>query len=178
MIDLQLLIDSNQYTIDETKITFLANKLLELIKMSDYELSLLIVDDKKIRKLNKLHRGKDSPTDVLSFPQIEWKKSITLENRESSQPSQRQGRLLGDIIISLDSTANNANSLGHSISREFCFLLIHGLLHLCGHDHQKVEDEEVMIQQQKKILKLIEKVSDREDEPVWFNCILVKKDLP
>ena len=176
MIDLQILIDSTQYTVNQEKLLVLTNKLLSALNLQGQELSLLLVDDKKIQELNKLYRGKDKATDVLSFPQQEWKLPLTLENKESQELSSLSSELLGDIVISLDHAKTSAASLGHSLAREVCFLLIHGILHLCGHDHQVPEEEKLMISQQKKLLKSLEESSDKQTDPLWLDCVLTKKD--
>lgn len=94
------------------------------------EVSLTLTDDEGIHELNREYRGVDRPTDVLSFPQFEADEEI------------EYGATLGDIVISLPRMAEQAASFGHSQKREFCFLFVHGLLHLLGYDHEISEDEE------------------------------------
>ena len=174
MIDLQVLTSQNRYQVDEEKIVKLGNTLLNYLGMDKKELSLLIVDDSQIRELNKEYRGKDKATDVLSFPQFEWESPLISGEKNFTPPLEP---LLGDIIISLDHAEKSALSLGHSLAREFCFLMIHGLLHLCGHDHMEKEEEKLMLKEQRKILKLLEQESERKEKPLWFKCITLKKDL-
>lgn len=173
LIDLQVLTTQNRYQVDEEKIIKLGDTLLNHLGMAKKELSLLIVNDPQIKELNRDYRGKDKATDVLSFPQCEWESPLISEEIKSPKPLEP---LLGDIIISLDHTEKSALSLGHSIAREFCFLMIHGLLHLCGHDHMKKEEEELMTEEQRKLLKFLEKESDTKEKPLWFECITIKKD--
>ncbi len=85
------------------------------------QLSLVLTDDASIRELNERWRGKDSATDVLSFPLDE-------------------GPLLGDVVISLDTAARRVNEPDWSLEDEVLFLLIHGALHLVGHDHMEPEE--------------------------------------
>jgi probable rRNA maturation factor len=108
------------------------------------EISLLICDDAKIKELNSQYREKDSATDVLSFPM--------------SDNHFKEGGMLGDIAISLDTAKKQAEDAEIDIKREISFLFIHGLLHLLGFDHEvSKEDEEEMFSLQEEILaKLVE----------------------
>jgi probable rRNA maturation factor len=94
---------------------------LERLGERDAEVHLLITDDARIRELNLRFLGKDRTTDVLSFPDGDV------------LPSGR--RLLGEIVISLDSARRQAESLGHGELRELTELTLHGVLHLLGYDH-------------------------------------------
>jgi probable rRNA maturation factor len=89
------------------------------------ELSIVITDDATIHDLNRQWRHKDRPTDVLSFSQV--------EGLCPGAPSEEQ--LLGDVVISLETAARQAKELGHSLEQEVQRLLVHGVLHLLGHDH-------------------------------------------
>lgn len=107
----------------------MAKKLLSDLGCEDAELSILVTDDTEIRKLNKKFRGKDQTTDVLSFPQ--------------DSPG-RQGfpAILGDVVISLETTRRQATERDASVSEEFLRLLIHGVLHLLRYDHEDVPRSE------------------------------------
>jgi rRNA maturation RNase YbeY len=87
-----------------------------------YGLTLLITNDRSIRAINKRHRGVDQPTNVLSFPDTDEAIGIP--------------RYLGDIVISMDTVRREARERGLSEGEHFYFYLIHGLLHLIGHDHE------------------------------------------
>ena len=176
MIDLQILTDPRIYAVDENKVLTLAQHLLSSLSLKNQELSILIVHDEKIKELNSSFRGKDSATDVLSFPQNDFETPLNPNGEHNFSTEHPGGGHLGDIIISLDTTLKNAISLEHSISREFCFLLIHGLLHLCGHDHQYPEEEKIMLEGQKLLLKQLETNTDEETKPLWFGCVTHKKD--
>lgn len=106
------------------------------------------MDDNEIRKLNRDYRGKDAATDVLSFP-LE-------EETADGEPAIIGGpgeRWLGDIVISVEKAQAQAQAYGHTFEREMTFLLIHGLLHLLGYDHEKGEaDEQAMQAEEKRIL--------------------------
>lgn len=99
------------------------------------EISLTFTDDEKIRALNKEYRGKDAPTDVLSFPLFE-NGEIEYDD-ETGEPA-----ALGDIVISLERAAAQANEYGHSLEREVGFLALHSLLHLLGFDHETSKEDE------------------------------------
>lgn len=95
------------------------------------EVNVLITSNAKIRRLNREFRGKDKPTDVLSFP-------ITQNGMH---------QLAGDIAISEEIARRNAKALGHSLENELKILLLHGLLHLAGHDHESDQGEMAALEQ-------------------------------
>ena len=116
---------------------------------AETEVSVLLVDDAEIRKLNQAYRGKDSATDVLSFP-LEEEREDEIEPLVIGGP---KGRMLGDIVVSVETAAAQAQAYGHSLEREMTFLLVHGLLHLLGYDHERSEaDEKKMRLEEEKIL--------------------------
>lgn len=110
----------------------------------DGELSILILDDPQIERLNKQYRGRQGPTNVLSFPMQEGDFSGINPN------------LLGDVVISIETAAKEGEKLGMTIAERFKFLLIHGILHLFGYDHEKSEKEAVQMDQ--KSAELFKKV--------------------
>ena len=110
------------------------------------ELSVTFVDNEAIRQINKEYRGKDAPTDVISFAMEE------MGEEEIAIVGVDLPRVLGDIIISVDRTKEQAEEYGHSFQRELGFLALHGFLHLLGYDHIEKEDEIVMFTKQKDIL--------------------------
>lgn len=99
-----------------------ADRMLARLGLEDAELSVVIVSDRAIQELNRQHRGKDRPTDVLAFPLGE-------------APAPGVPVLLGDIVISLPTAARQAKSRKRPLLPEIRFLLAHGLLHLIGYDH-------------------------------------------
>ncbi len=113
-------------------------RILQILGVDNAEVSILITDDKEIRRLNSLYRGKDSPTDVLSFP---------MGDRVGGR------LLLGDVVISLDTAGRQARELGHTIEEEIQRLLVHGVIHLLGYDHELGGEEE------RKFRELEEKVN-------------------
>lgn len=105
----------------------IAHRALEVLGLSKAELSIVLVSDPQIRRLNKLYRNKDKPTDVLSFPIGEKVKGWLI---------------LGDIVISVDTARRQAKELGYSLEEELKRLLVHGLVHLLGYDHELGGEEE------------------------------------
>lgn len=112
----------------------------------DAEVSITFVTNEVIHEINKEYRHKDQPTDVISF--------ALEELGEGEVPIVGEGipRVLGDIIISVDRTKEQAEQFGHSFERELGFLAVHGFLHLLGYDHMNEEDEKVMFGKQDEIL--------------------------
>jgi len=104
-----------------------------------FEVNVTICDDAEIKEINREHRGIDKPTDVLSFPFLDFETPDTLT-------------LLGDIIISRDTAYRQAEEYGHSAKREFCFLAAHSALHLLGYDHEDESEREEMEAKQREIL--------------------------
>jgi len=121
----------------------------ELINLPDNtEMSITFVDDKEIHAINKEHRQKDRPTDVISFALEEEDLSgFDFDLEELGLP-----RNIGDLFISVDRTKEQAEEFNHSFDRELGFLTIHGFLHLNGYDHMTPEDEKEMFDLQRKIL--------------------------
>ncbi len=127
----------------------MAMKLTEQKKTS--EVSILLTDDQEIQRLNLQYRNIDASTDVLAFSLVEGLDDCPL-------PDGIGEFLLGDIIISTETAQRQANHLGHSFQHELTVLLIHGLLHLLGFDHNNIEDEKKMFAQEKIILQHINQI--------------------
>ena len=103
---------------------------------NDVEVSVTFVDDEGIRELNNKFRGMDKPTDVLSFPLLDYE-------GESEEPFfDELCNNLGDIVISLERAMAQANEYGHSFEREVAFLTAHSMLHLLGYDHELSEEDD------------------------------------
>ncbi len=101
-------------------------RILRILGISGAEISVLITDDEEIKELNRRYRGKDEPTDVLSFP-IGEKVGGTL--------------ILGDVVVSVDTALRQAKDTGLSLDEVLDRLLIHGILHLIGYDHENGDEE-------------------------------------
>jgi probable rRNA maturation factor len=119
---------------------------------TDAEVSVLLVDDATIRELNSEYRGKDYATDVLSFPLEEE----TMAGEEPVVIGGPAERMLGDIVISIETAQKQATEYGHSVERELTFLAVHGLLHLLGLDHEQGEEaEKIMRSEEKRIMEAL-----------------------
>jgi rRNA maturation RNase YbeY len=114
---------------------------LRLLKVEKAELSLALVGDPEIRKLNAKYRGKNYPTDVLSFPAEDLPGPI---------------RLLGDVVISIDKMRAQAKERGRPFKEEVTILLIHGIVHLLGYDHERsARDARIMARLERKIYRAL-----------------------
>ena len=113
-----------------------ARAILGQFELGRAELSVLVTDDQEIRELNRLYRGKDVPTDVLSFAQMD---EIALEgaSRGGAADAWRPPLPLGDIVISLETASRQAAAMALPTAERLRTLLIHGLLHLLGYDHER-----------------------------------------
>jgi probable rRNA maturation factor len=117
---------------DSRTIARRAARILEQLDVEGAELSVVLCDDAFIRELNREYRGIDRPTDVLSFPQD-----------EADQPA-AGARMLGDVVISLDTAARQAKERRSGTADEVTALLVHGVLHLLGWDHETPADAQAM----------------------------------
>lgn len=121
------------------------------------EVSLLLTSDEEIHRLNLQYRGIDRPTDVLSFPQIDYEAPADFSRAEEAEAglfNPDTGELfLGDIIISLDRVKEQAENYGHGEKREFAFLVAHSMLHLLGYDHMTEEEAADMEARQSAVLQ-------------------------
>lgn len=120
------------------------------------QVNLLLTDNEGIREFNRQYREIDSPTDVLSFPNLSFETEADFsaaEDNEADCFDPDSGELiLGDIIISADKVKEQAEKFGHSEKREFAFLTAHSLLHLCGYDHMTEAEAKVMEAKQETYL--------------------------
>ena len=107
------------------------------------EISILLTNDSTIQPLNRLYRGIDGPTDVLSFSQMEG-------------PPTGQVGILGDVVISIETATRQAATRGHDIDQELRILLVHGILHLLGHDHVDDGEAAVMEGMERQVLAILD----------------------
>lgn len=123
------------------------NFTLEYEGFSDLaEVSVTLINNEGIQKLNNKFRNKDNPTDVLSFPASELDEELELNPETNAY-------FLGDVVISLEMADKQAIEYGHSLEREVSFLTVHSILHLLGFDHEISKDEEqIMFSKQEEIL--------------------------
>lgn len=110
-------------SVNRDRIGDLTRRTLASVGRAEFSLTVAFVRDRRIKELNRDFRGKDQTTDVLSFPAGESDDGFEID-------------YLGDIVISTDTAARQAKEAGHSLDREVNELVIHGVLHLCGYDHE------------------------------------------
>ena len=121
-----------RFTFDRARLERSAGAILVAVGEPSAELSILFVGDQRMRGLNRRYRGKDRTTDVLAFAM-----------REGSAPhaSRHISAMLGDVVIAVPEAARQAQQGSRSLDEELMVLLIHGILHLCGYDHERSEKE-------------------------------------
>ncbi len=123
------------------------------------EVNLLLTMNDEIQEMNQNFRSIDRPTDVLSFPMIDYEEAGNFEFLENVMDAfhPESGELmLGDIVISKEKVISQAEEYGHSIEREYAFLIAHSMLHLFGYDHMEENERIEMEQKQKEILEILE----------------------
>ncbi len=131
--------------INARRLKSVAQKLLQEVREPDSAISISLVGDAEIRTLNRKHRGKDKPTDVLSFPLY-----------EPGERGPHDGeRLLGDIVISLDTARRQAADYDAPLQNELYRLLIHGVLHVLGHDHEQTAERAAMESEERRLAAAI-----------------------
>ena len=140
----------------ETLAVKVADKVLEMEKCPyDAQVNLVLTDNEEIERVNTEFRDIARPTDVLSFPMIPFETPAgydIVEEDESYFDLDTDELLLGDIMISVPKIFAQAEEYGHSVTREFCFLVAHSMLHLCGYDHMEDDERLVMEKKQEEIL--------------------------
>lgn len=155
---MSVLIDNRQDAVKvdealETLVTQVVEKALKYEECEDeFEVSISFVNNEEMRGLNLEYRGIDNTTDVLSFPMMEFYDEGS-EESEADEEYIEEELVLGDIVISMEKALTQAEEYGHSFERELAFLLVHGVLHLLGYDHNNEEEEKVMFEKQENILK-------------------------
>ncbi|WP_203246881.1 rRNA maturation RNase YbeY [Sporosarcina beigongshangi] len=148
---LDLYFDDETATVDH-KVEGLIRELLshaarEEALTGEIEVSVTFMTDEAIQEVNAEYRGKDMPTDVISFALEEMTEGEVAIVVEEGMPT-----VLGDILISVETAARQAEEYGHDFRREMGFLALHGFLHLLGYDHMTEDDEAKMFGRQKEIL--------------------------
>lgn len=131
--------------VDARLLKSVAGRLLREVDEADAALSISLVGDREIQTLNREHRGKDKPTDVLSFPLY-----------ERGEASDHDGeRLLGDVVISVDTARRQAADYEAPLQNEIYRLLIHGILHVLGHDHEEAAERSAMEAEERRLAAAI-----------------------
>ena len=151
----------------ETVARQVAEKVLDLENCPyEAQVSLLLTDSAQIRIMNRQFRNIDSETDVLSFPLVDFEKPsdfASLESMEDVFDPETGELMLGDIVISADKVLEQADDYGHSVKREFAFLVAHSMYHLLGYDHMTDPEEEEMTAKQELALKQLGITRDAAD---------------
>lgn len=133
--------------IDQAWLTNQAQQILDILDYSDFDLGIMLTTDATIRTFNKQYRGKDKPTDILSFsfhPTLKAGKRIKVSSDDEKN--------LGDLIISLQYIYRDPKKMGFTLSKRIQILLVHGICHLLGYDHEKDSEYKVMQAKEKEIL--------------------------
>lgn len=123
------------------------------------EVNLSLTDNEGIRRINQEYRDLDVPTDVLSFPMVEYQTPADFSQLDTPTAKvmyfnlDTEELLLGDIVISLERAEEQAEEYGHSLERELAFLTVHSVLHLLGYDHMEDGERKVMERKQENILQ-------------------------
>ena len=115
--------------VDRRKIGAAARRILKTLGYEGYELTVVLVDDREITRLNRQYFRRNRPTNVISFPMMD------------DSPVSLRSRILGDIVISAETAQRDAGEAGEKAEDEILFLMIHGILHLAGYDHEGTKGE-------------------------------------
>ena len=129
-----------QVPVDGEKIRRAAGRILDRLGYKGYELTVLVIDDQEITRLNRQYFRRNRPTNVISFPMME-ETSLSLP-----------AKVLGDVIISADTAKRDAGEVGKKAGEEILFLLTHGILHLAGYDHEATKKERLEMEAKEKKL--------------------------
>ncbi len=149
IIDIEYNLEEYEKRIPHQVVEKKVNEVLKLFSKDDVELSISFVSDDEIQELNKQWRNIDSPTDILSFVQ-----SDNVDDMDF-WPTDNESNILGDMIISIKAIERNCENFNVSFDEEVDRLLIHGILHLLGHDHKTNDKDEPMLVLQEEILSKI-----------------------
>jgi probable rRNA maturation factor len=125
----------------------LAEKVLCRLGRPDAEIGLSFFGDRRIQTLNRIYRGKNQPTDVLAFP-LAHSKQVKPKRDKNPPPS-----FLGDVVISAPTASRQAREQGHTLHREVAWLIVHGILHLLGYDHEKADEARRMRRKERALLR-------------------------
>lgn len=123
----------------------------------NFEMSLIFVSNEAMRKLNRQFRNIDKVTDVLSFPLLDGSEG-TLTVNPGDEDMENGMLQLGDVVIAPERALEQANEMGHGLEKELLFLVIHGVLHLLGYDHEKEDGGKMLKRQEMYLQKALEKL--------------------
>lgn len=148
------------FVIQRKKLGQLVFENLWMLGLSHMQISVTFLSPRSMQKYNREFRKNNYSTDVLAFPQKNFKQQpkVTLKPKIAYPKSVINPMTLGDVLICPEIARKNAALIGHGLDRECAFLLVHGILHLCGFDHMKKNDEKVMLRAQRKIMRYFDEV--------------------
>ncbi|NLK93953.1 MAG: rRNA maturation RNase YbeY [Clostridiales bacterium] len=157
--NIQSKVNISEKEIEGLKETILKALMEEEVKVP-CEVSLLFVDNEKIREINRENRGIDRETDVLSFPMLDYEdKKVFKEYYKdyNFDETYKDGDevVLGDIVLSLEKSLEQSKEYNHSFLRETSYLVVHSVLHLLGYDHMEENDKVKMRKREEEILELL-----------------------
>ena len=161
---MELIIDDRQdkLNVSEELIEKIKDIIIECLDYEgyddDYEVSLSFVDNKEIHELNKQFRGIDRPTDVLSFPMLDYSEDKVFKDIYKNKKFDKiyldgDELVLGDMVLSLERAKEQSIEYNHSFEREVCYLVVHSILHLLGYDHMCDKDKVKMRKREEEILE-------------------------
>lgn len=134
--------------VDARALKSVARRLLQAVDEEHATLSLTLVDDAAIQQINREQRGKDAPTDVLSFPAYDPGDLDARTHAHAGDP-------IGDVVISIDTARRQAADYDGTLQNEVYRLLIHGILHVLGHDHMEPEERATMEAEERRLADVI-----------------------
>jgi probable rRNA maturation factor len=138
----------DEYVLRRAALAAFVRDLRRRLRIESREFNICFMDNNEIRRLNLAYRGKDEPTDVLSFPWRETDGPLLPGQRSPSRLRHRDGitNFLGDVVISVETAGRNARDEGHSTLNEIRWLILHGVLHLLGYDHEHDSGEMIALE--------------------------------
>lgn len=164
MIDVVINLDNETEFKPDFDIVKTADKVVGTVLLKegfpcDAEVDLLITDADTVKDINREYRDIDKTTDVLSFPNTEWDAPADYECEgfmdESLIDPENGHYMLGQIVLNDERIVSQAEEYGHSIMREYAFLIAHSMLHLLGYDHMEADEAKIMEDKQKEYLDLV-----------------------
>ncbi|GCD09088.1 rRNA maturation RNase YbeY [Clostridium tagluense] len=123
----------------------------------DNEVSVILIDNEEIKKINSKNRGIDKITDVLSFPMLDYPqnkvfKDVYIDYKFDQSDLNDERLVIGDVALSLEKAKEQSEEFGHSFIRECAYLTVHSILHLLGYDHMEEDEKNIMRKREEEIL--------------------------
>lgn len=173
---IQITNKTQKYNIDNTRYYNTVYTLLQYINATQYDLSITLTTDSVLHRLNKQHRNKDTATDILSFPPQQLIAHTNTQQQQHNNNDMSNNNItlqlpppiydtydLGDIYISLDYAQRQCDQLKCALFDRLCRLTVHGIVHLCGYDHENDNDYNIMIKHEIALMNHIKALLDKPD---------------